>query len=336
MSQSIHLQPASSAGASFSFFAAALGVTGLAALLAGWLPVQVSVVTVFLFAGPHNWLEFRYFLTRMPAHWGRLRSFFLAGLVGALGLSAGFVALIVATRRGWLGEEMTLPGYSALYSLLVLWVALLAHLRSRQHPRRDWGWAWPVAFGLVALAWVAGAPFGVALVYLHPLLALWLLDRELRRSRPEWRGAYLACLACLPLFLGLLWWRLFNAPVPAPQGELAQRIREHAGAGALPGVSAHLLVATHTFLEMLHYGVWVVAIPLVGLRAAPWRLRAVPLAYRSGAWKRGVAVFLAAGLFAVAVLWGCFLFDYATTRGVYFTVAVVHVLAEFPFLLRSL
>jgi len=68
-----------------------------AALLAGWAPVRFSIVTVFLFAGPHNWLELRYFLTRLPARWGRLRGFFLLGLSGAVGLTAA--VLVVADDR---------------------------------------------------------------------------------------------------------------------------------------------------------------------------------------------------------------------------------------------
>ena len=83
---------------------------------------------------------------------------------------------------------------------------------------------------------------------------------------------------------------------------------------------------------------------VIGLRAAPWRLAAVPLARRGTAWRGGLAAFLAAGLCVVLalglgvvlVLWGCFLADYATTRDVYFTVAMLHVLAEVPFLLRAL
>jgi len=35
-------------------------------------------------------------------------------------------------------------------------------------------------------------------------------------------------------------------------------------------------------------------------------------------------------------LWGGFLADYPETRDIYFTVAIVHVLAEIPFLLRAL
>src|SRR5437763_1362641 len=46
------------------FALAALAVACLSAVLAGWLPLGFSIVTVFLFAGPHNWLELRYFMGR--------------------------------------------------------------------------------------------------------------------------------------------------------------------------------------------------------------------------------------------------------------------------------
>src|SRR5262249_39996372 len=98
--------------------------------------------------------------------------------------------------------------------------------------------------------------------------------------------------------------------------------------------STHFLVAAHTFLEMVHYGVWVLLIPLVGMRAWPWQLRTIPAARQGPAWTRGVAAVLLVGLVVVAVLWACFLLDYPTPRSVYFTVAMLHVLAEIPFLLR--
>jgi hypothetical protein len=37
----------------------------------------------------------------------------------------------------------------------------------------------------------------------------------------------------------------------------------------------------------------------------------------------------------VAAFWAGFLIDYPLTRSLYFTVALVHVLAEVPFLLRE-
>jgi hypothetical protein len=140
----------------------------------------------------------------------------------------------------------------------------------------------------------------------------------------------------LPVFLGAIWWRLADAPPLPGDDDLTKAISNHAGAFVLPGISSHLLVSTHTFLEMLHYGVWVLAMPLIGLQSAPWQLQKVPLARRGLSWRTGIAVFLACGLGVVAILWAGFLADYPTTRNVYFTVAMLHVLAEVPFLLRAL
>jgi multidrug resistance efflux pump len=78
-----------------------------------------------------------------------------------------------------------------------------------------------------------------------------------------------------------------------------------------------------------------VAIPLT-TAAVPWNLRRVPLATRSTGWRRLLAGVLVAGLAGVAVLWIAFTIDYETTRQVYFTAAIAHVLAEVPFLLRLL
>jgi hypothetical protein len=317
---------------------AALALAGAAALLAGWLPITFSIVTVFLFAGPHNWIEFRYFLTRVPPRWGKLRGYFLFAFGGVLALTAAFVGMRwLAPPWGWDGAGL-LTLAAVWNTLLVAWVVVLIQLRSRQNPRRDWSWAVPVGLALVALAWLWPRLWGLGLVYLHPLMALWILDRELRRTRPAWRPAYHACLLCLPLLIGVLWWRLAGAaPLPGEENDpLTLRITWHAGGGLLRGVPTHLLVATHTFLEMIHYGVWLVAIPLVGIRAAPWRLHAVPMARRSWGWRAGLGAALAASACVVLLLWACFLVDYAVTRDVYFTVALLHVLAEVPFLLRAL
>jgi hypothetical protein len=338
MSSTAFLETSSARGGTavpWGFVCAALGTASAAALLAGWLPLRFSIVTVFLFAGPHNWLEFRYFLTRLPARWGRLRGFFLLAFAGIVGLTAAFAVLWWLAEYDHVSGEVWEPCFAGLNTLLLLWIAALVHLRSRQNPRRDWGWIWPATFALIALVWLTPPQWSLVLVYLHPLLAFWLLDRELRRSRPQWRSAFHLCLLCVPLLLLTLWWRLADAPPLPGDDDLSRRIARHAGAGLVP-FSSHLLVSTHTFLEMLHYGVWVLAIPLIGLRAAPWRLHAVPLARRSSWWRWGVAGFLCMSLAVVIVLWGCFLADYTTTRTVYFVVAMAHVYAEVPFLLRAL
>jgi hypothetical protein len=318
------------------FAAGALLLAGAAALLAGWAPLGFSIVTVFLFAGPHNWIELRYFLTRTPARWGRLRSFFLLAFGGVLILAGSFAAMSGLLYLSDFGRDAWLTILSVWNSGFIVWLAVLIWLRSRQNPRRDWSWVLPIAPLLIAAAWLFPAGFGLVLVYLHPLVALWILDREIRRSRPEWRRAYHLCLAAVPLLLVILWWRLAQTPDLPGDDALTVRITAHAGAGVLHGISTHLLVATHTFLEMLHYGVWLLAIPLVSLRTAPWRIGSLPLARRSSHWKLLLGGMLIASAVVVLLLWGCFLADYPLTRDVYFTLAIAHVLAEFPFLLRML
>src|SRR5438270_6809779 len=118
---------ASFGGTQLLFAVVALGVATAAALLAGWAPLGFSIVTVFLFAGPHNWLEFRYFLTRLPARWGRLSLFFLLGFAGMFGLTAAFAALVYLTELGALSAAQYEYGFATLSSVLVLWIATLVH-----------------------------------------------------------------------------------------------------------------------------------------------------------------------------------------------------------------
>jgi hypothetical protein len=65
-------------------------------------------------------------------------------------------------------------------------------------------------------------------------------------------------------------------------------------------------------------------------------LREVPLARRAPRWRWFVIGLLCFGGLMVLILWSFFLADYPVTRDVYFTVALLHVLAEIPFLLRAL
>jgi hypothetical protein len=315
----------------------ATGIAGLAigaAALAGTLPVPFAIAAVFLFAGPHNWFEARYILGRLPARVGKLRGFFFVSALGIVGLTIGYAAL------PWLAGRLESAWIGTLYAVwntaFLFWVATLVWMRSRTNPRFDGGWVWPLAFLLTAGVWLNPIVLNVALVYLHPVLALVLLDRELGRSCRSWRPAYRMAVLLVPVSLGVLWWQLREAPdLPGTDPlMLSFIIADHAGAQFLQGISSHFLVAAHTFLEMVHYGAWVVLIPLIGLRSRPWQLTTIPAARRSRRWAGGVAVLLAAGLAIVVVLWVCFLLDYATTRSVYFTVAMLHVLAEIPFLLR--
>lgn len=313
------------------------GIAISAAVLAGSIPIEFSIATVFLFAGPHNWLEARYALGRLPARAGKLWGFFAVSVLGIVGLTVTYAIVPLVSEAA--ADGSLIGGLFAGWSTAFLfWVATLVWMRSRTNPRFDGGWAWPTACLFAAVAWLSPLALPVALVYLHPLMALWLLDRELARSRPQWRRTYRYMLAIIPVLLGALWWQLRDRPDLTGTDSFtiafAPRLADHSAAWFFEGVSTHFLVAAHAFLEMVHYGVWIVLIPLIGMRAWPWELRTIPAARRNRTWARGVSAVLLAGILIVLVLWVCFGLDYGTTRSVYFTVAMLHVLAEIPFLLR--
>jgi hypothetical protein len=303
-----------------------------ACCVAGAAPIGFSIAIVFLFAGPHNWLEARYMLSRMPARWGPLRAYFLTGIGGAVLLTSVFAAL------PWLmaGAGGHATSIALWNTLLVAWIVSLALLRSRQNPRRDWAWLVPLALAALALNWLWPLALSLVLVYVHPLLALWFLDRELARQKVSWHRSYRRALLLVPVCLIGLWLVLGNAPNLPGDDLLSREIARHAGGGILRGASTHFLVACHTFLEMLHYGVWIVAIPLVTMKSPPWQVDSVPLARRSPRWRQAVLGVVALGAVVMLLLWTAFLADYPLTRHVYFTVAMLHVLAEVPFLLRLL
>ena len=178
--------------------------------------------------------------------------------------------------------------------------------------------------------------FSLAIVYAHPLVALWFLDRHLRRAKSEWLAVYRRCLILVPLLIAGMLWYLSRAPSLVDDNGLFWRITQHAGAQLLPGVSSHMLVSIHVFLEMLHYGVWIVAVPLIGATGAIWKVNTIPIAGHSRGFPKLIAAILILGLFIVAVLWLGFSVNYTATRDIYFAVAMAHVLAEAPFLLRMI
>lgn len=324
-----------------AFVVAAAAIACLAAGWVAWAPLGASIVAVFLFAGPHNWLEARFFLSQMPARWGPLRAYFLIGIGGVVALTAGFIAIpIVARAQNWRPESWSAAS-STWHTFVLLWLATLVYLRGRQQnavtPRRDWTWAFPAALVLIAAAWMFPQPWDLLLVYLHPIIALWFLDLTLRRRKPAWVSAYRGVLCAVPVLLACVWVIHLRSPALVGQDMLTMRITHHAGADAIASIPPQVLVATHVLLEILHYAVWVIAIPLITLGpSAVVSLERIPLARAGAGWRWGVVGMMTAGLVVVLVLWAGFLVNYPLTRDVYFAVAVAHVLAEAPFLLRQI
>lgn len=313
-----------------------LFLSATSALLVSWQPVVISIVAVFLFAGPHNFMELRYFLQRMPARWGKLRGFYTLGLGGVLFLTLAYITLYALGQSWYLNEAAWTVSISVWNTCLILWLCSLLYLRGRERRGRDWSWMFAGGFALCALAWTWPLLFSLSLVYLHPVVALLFFDRELKRKRPAWRKIYHLCLLMVAVMLLFMWTQLAGTENLAEIDNLSWRITQHAGASVLTGVSSRLLVATHLFLEMIHYGVWLLLIPLVGLGTKVWKTDRIPLAVHRKGWPRVVRAVMLFGLFAVLILWGGFVFDYGRARDIYFTVAMAHVLAEAPFLIRLL
>ncbi|MBV9214562.1 MAG: hypothetical protein JO053_00155 [Acidobacteria bacterium] len=313
-----------------------LAACAIGATVIGAFPLQLSIATIFLFAGIHNFMEFRYFAARMPVRWGRSKLYYTAGIGGVAVLTAGYLTLYFANDNWLWGVDSWATGTSVWDTCFVIWLAAIFYLRGRQRPKSDWSWAFPVAFGLAALAWIVPQYWSLALVYIHPFIAMWFLDRQIRRTRPEWLRAYHWCLASIPVFLLGIWAALAGQPNLPEDTTLFWRITQHAGSDILPAISSRLLVATHVFLESIHYFVWILLIPLVDWKAIPWKLERVPLFVNKGGFPRLVIGAMAVSLLLVIVLWLGFAADYTRTRDLYFAFAIGHVLAEFPFLIKML
>jgi len=298
----------------------------------------MSIGIVFLFAGPHNYVEARYFLTRLPARMGKLRGFFVFSAAGVIGLTVGLPLL--SRLPGWFHW----PASSVLWMIgiwntcLILWCTTLIWLRSNQPPRFRADCVWPLGIGLIGLSWIQPIVLPIALVFLHPLMGLWVLDREISKRRPEWLSTYRSCLLLVPCGVAALW-------LIGPSGALetgwfdispavADQISNHAGVNILTGFNPNRLIATHAFLELLHYGVWMLAVPTASGRVFSEGFKSIPLMRRSKRSRTLIGWMLIMSLIAVATLWFCFSANYSTTRDVYFMIATLHVLAEVPFLLR--
>src|SRR5437867_9777070 len=136
------------------FTAIFVTVCALGAVVIGSFPLQMSIATIFLFAGVHNFMEFRYFAARMPVRWGRSRFYYSVGIGGVVVLAVAYVVLYFASGN-WLWSLDSWAVFTACWNTsFVLWLGVLFFLRGQQRPKCDWSWAFPIAFLLAALAWI--------------------------------------------------------------------------------------------------------------------------------------------------------------------------------------
>lgn len=281
-------------------------------------PVLAATLSVAFLAGPHNLMEARYLLGRLPGRVGKLRPYFLLSLFGVLILGVSSLLLPFLdtpwTTRCW-------------NSALILWVTMLAILRRNEHPRREWPWLEPSALLLTGLMWMHPMGFTFLLVFGHPILALVILGRELHTFRRPEREFYPQVLAAVPVGLAVLFWGM--------------HVRGWTGSDELYSffqlsAASPIFLSAHTYLELVHYAVWVGALPFLASVTRREKLELFPALKKSSKRLLAAKIFLLFGVVVAAILWWGFSVDFETTRELYFRIAVFHVLVEFPFLLRLL
>src|SRR5438477_9735012 len=102
---------------------------GVAAVMIGIFPLQMSIATIFLFAGVHNFMEFRYFAARMPLRWGKSRLFYTVGIGGVVVLAASYVTLYFAGGNWLWSLDSWTVSIAVWNTAFVLWLGLLFFLR---------------------------------------------------------------------------------------------------------------------------------------------------------------------------------------------------------------
>ena len=281
-----------------------------------WAPVLCATLSVAFLAGPHNLLEARYLLGRLPGRAGKLRAYFLTSAAGVALLGLSSLAL------PFLPGPLPIRLWNAA---LIAWVTTLAALRRREHPRRDWPWLEPAALTLCAAMWAWPNLFTMLLVFGHPVLALVILGRELHAFRRPERHLYPQVMAAVPVGLLVLLYELHQQDWMA-----SAQVRSF----FTLSTGSPTVLAAHTYQELLHYAVWIGALPLLARMTRRQKLELFPALKKSTNRLRAAKLFLIIGLLVAGVLWWGFSRDFETTRDLYFRLAVFHVLVEFPFLLR--
>ena len=303
-----------------------------AALLAGLLPIWFAFTIVMVFGAPHNWLEFRYFLARMPSQIRPVGRFFAVAFLGAT-----LLAVSQSTIFYFMQQEAIEPSFArwlflAWNELLLFWISLLFFTRYRHVSKA----VTLLTFFLIFVMTMANILSPLAcismLAYAHPVLGLCILERELRRSRKSWLRQYHWGLLLIPVGCTVLLATLGMRPADPVYVQTLVALSGNTIYRLLDGVSPVALLAIWAFLQMIHYGVWILIVPIASRSWSSYRLERVPVLRRSPGLRTIAAAVSGGAALLVLIFWCGFYLDGATTMRVYTLLAVLHVLAEIPFL----
>ena len=145
-----------------------------------------------------------------------------ASASAALSCSRRRISTLYFSSGNWLWSYDTWTAATASWNTAFRPLArLLFYLRGRQRSAKRLVVGIPVAFALAALAWVVPQYWSLSLVYIHPFVAMWFLERQIRRTRPEWLRAYHWCLASIPFFLAVIMAELCVAAQTCPRTRIS-------------------------------------------------------------------------------------------------------------------
>ncbi|HEY9776298.1 MAG TPA: hypothetical protein V6C81_21230 [Planktothrix sp.] len=306
------------------------------AILAGYTPIWFTLLTVCAFGAPHHWTELRYFMSRLPSRFGPLQGFFATAFSGALVLWVFEVILTRLYVQDVLPPAIAKVGLLAFNQTLIFWMLGLSVLRykSKSNKVSSLLLANSPYAALATLANLLSAPgFSLAITYMHPLLGLWILERELRRTRKSWLRGYHWSLLSIPVALAALIWVLHGSGDAHPSGQLAGMLNGNViGSKLFSNASTTMLLAIFGFLQMVHYGVWVIGIPIANQSWKRWNLDRIPVLTTKPSLRPFLLAAIGLSLSATLFFWFGFCIDYNTVNEIYIAVSMLHVLAEIPFI----
>jgi hypothetical protein len=318
------------------FFLALFMLIVASACLAGYAPIAFTIITVCVFGAPHNFSEFRYFLSKLPSRLATLKTFFITAFSGTVILFMLELALMFLGKTHSIERNYRTAGWAIWNELVLVWLVVLAHFRYRFDKSKSLEFirlAVP-AFSMATVAnLISPALFTYGLTYLHPMLSLWIFERELRRSNKSLLPTYHKSLFLVPLALTGLTIALWNSPTDSAFGFTLNSFVDTAGNTATTNqVPVKLLLAIFAFLQMVHYGIWCFGIPILSDGWKKWRLDKIAVLRDRAKLRAPLFVLSLTAVLIVVAFWLNFVMNYEITNEVYLTLATLHVLAEIPFM----
>ncbi len=314
------------------FAAASIFLVVASVLLAGLSPVLFSVAIVVVFGAPHNWVEFRYVLSRLPSRLGPFRGFFLTSFIGAILLCITEIVMMFLVQENAISVALARQLVLIWNEFLILWIFALSFSR---YPKSLKETAL-IGGSLTAIMTEPGSlppqVFTLAIVYVHPAVGLWIFERELRRTRKSWLKTYHLCMLTVPAAVLLLIFWLSGTTYDAAYARSLSELSGNVGTNLFKSASPAVLLAVYGFLQMVHYGVWVFAMPLATRSWERWRFDRLPALKNRLIVRTLCGYVFGLGAVALCAFWVGFKLDYASTMNLYVFLSTLHVLAEVPFM----